>query len=39
MLAYGAAAPSVQLLWQNGLLWKLLPLHAAHLDTQGYQPG
>ena len=39
LMAYGAAAPSVQLLWRLGLLGPLLPVHARHLLACGCQPG
>ncbi|OIV94882.1 hypothetical protein TanjilG_22079 [Lupinus angustifolius] len=34
MLSYGAAGPSLRLLWKFKLLDFLLPLHAAYLDDQ-----
>ena len=39
MMAYGASAPSVQLLWRLGLLDIILPQHAAYLVSQGYELG
>ena len=39
MMAYGAAAPSVQLLWRLSLLDIILPQHANYLASQGYELG
>ncbi|XP_014521176.1 uncharacterized protein LOC106777878 isoform X1 [Vigna radiata var. radiata] len=37
MLSYGAAEPSLHLLWKFKLLKFLLPLHAAYLDEQAIE--
>jgi hypothetical protein len=35
-MAYGAAAPAVQLMWRLGILQLLMPLHAMYLEARGY---
>ncbi|MED6133790.1 hypothetical protein PIB30_031451 [Stylosanthes scabra] len=39
MLSYGAAEPSLRLLWKFKLLEVLFPLHAAYLDEQADKEG
>lgn len=36
LLAYGAAAPAVQLMWRLGFLQHLLPMHADYLEARSY---
>lgn len=36
IMAYGSAAPAVQLMWRYGLLGLLMPAHAAYLHRRSH---